>query len=280
MNMRQILLLFFTILCVSSCDSGSSDALMMEMAEEMIPITRRAGNDPLLPLPEAKKEESSKKKIIKDGRIIVEVGNLKEAKHLMDSLLKIYDAYYANESYNDGYNELSYELTIRVPSVNFESLIVNIEMGSGKLSHKEIEARDVTDQFIDLESRLESKLKYLERYRELLKSAKTVIDILEIEEKIRVIEEEIDSTEGRLKYLNDLVGYSTLRLRLIEEKDIQLRTSKQARFALRFKHAISNGWFGFVDFLIGVLQLWPFAIVIGILYPLIRSFRRRRKGNK
>ncbi|BAX79589.1 DUF4349 domain-containing protein [Labilibaculum antarcticum] len=279
--MKQILLLVFTILCVTSCDLGSTDSLRMEMAEEeMTPMTRQAVNASLLPLPELKNVEISKKKIIKDGRIVVDVANLKEAKHQVDSLLKIYDAYYANESYNDGYKELSYELTIRVPFVNFESLIANIEMGSGKLTSKEIEARDVTDQFIDLESRLVNKLKYLERYRDLLKSAKTVTDIIEIEEKIRVIEEEIDSTEGRLKYLSDLVGYSTLRLRLNKEKTIQLRTKKQAKFALRFKHAISNGWFGFVDFFIGIIHLWPFAIVIGILYPLLRWFRKRRKGNK
>ncbi len=280
MNMKQILLLFFAIICVSSCESGSSDVNMLEMDEEMIPMTRQAGSNPIIPLPEVNNDETNKKKIIKDGRIVVEVANLKDAKHEIDSLLKAYDAYYANESYNDGYNELSYELAIRVPSVNFESLIADIEMGSGKLSQKEIEARDVTDQFIDLESRFESKLKYLERYRVLLKSAKTVKDILEIEEKIRSIEEEIESTQGRLKYLNDQVDYSTLRLRLTEEKDIQLRTSKQARFVLRFKHAISNGWFGFVDFFIGIIHLWPFAVVIGILYPLIRSYRRRRKENK
>lgn len=280
MNMKQILLLFFAIICVSSCESGSSDVNMLEMDEEMIPMTRQAGSNPIIPLPEVNNDETNKKKIIKDGRIVVEVANLKDAKHEIDSLLKAYDAYYANESYNDGYNELSYELAIRVPSVNFESLIADIEMGSGKLSQKEIEARDVTDQFIDLESRFESKLKYLERYRVLLKSAKTVKDILEIEEKIRIIEEEIESTQGRLKYLNDQVDYSTLRLRLTEEKDIQLRTSKQARFVLRFKHAISNGWFGFVDFFIGIIHLWPFAVVISILYPLIRSYRRRRKENK
>lgn len=278
--MKQILLLFFTIICVSSCESGSSDVNMMEMEEEMIPMTRQAGNNPTIPLPEVNNVETNKKKIIKDGRIVVEVSNLKKAKQQTDSLLKIYDAYYANESYNDGYNELSYELTIRVPSVNFESLIANIEMGSGKLSSKEIVARDVTDQFIDLESRLESKLKYLERYRVLLKSAKTVKDILEIEEKIRGIEEEIESTQGRLKYLSDQVGYSTLRLRLNEEKDIQLSATKQARFALRFKHAISNGWSGFVDFFIGIIHLWPFAVVIGILYPFVLRFRKRRKAKK
>ncbi len=275
------MLCLFTILLFSSCDSRKSEShMMMDMEEEMIPMTRQAGDASLLPFPEPENVENNKKKIIKDGRIVVEVSNLKKAKQQTDSLLKIYDAYYANESYNDGYNELSYELTIRVPSVNFESLIANIEMGNGKLTTKEIEARDVTDQFIDLESRLESKLKYLERYRDLLKSAKTVKDILEIEEKIRGIEEEIESTQGRLKYLSDQVGYSTLRLRLNEEKDIQLRTTKQARFALRFKHAISNGWSGFVDFLIGIIHLWPFAVVIGILYPFVQRFRKRRKAKK
>ena len=39
-----------------------------------------------------------------------------------------------------------------------------------------------------------------------------------VQEKIRVLEEEIDSKEGRLKYLDDQVAYSTLTVEMMEWK--------------------------------------------------------------
>ena len=61
----------------------------------------------------------------------------------------------------------------------------------------------MTDQFIDLETRLENKRNYLKRYNDLLLKANSIKEILEIEEKIRALEEEIESATGQLKYLSD-----------------------------------------------------------------------------
>ncbi len=114
-------------------------------------------------------------------------------------------------------------------------------MGMEKILFKEIDARDVTDQFIDLETRLASKRNYLKRYNDLLAKAKTVKDILEIEEKIRGIEEEIESTTGRLKYLGDLVNYSTLDLVISEPKNYKYQSPKRDRFATRLKYSVLKG---------------------------------------
>lgn len=78
----------------------------------------------------------------------------------------------------------------------------------------------MTDQFIDLETRLANKREYLERYRELVKKAVSVKEILEIEEKIRLLEEEIESVTGRLKYLGDQVDFSTLNLTSPNTRDL------------------------------------------------------------
>src|SRR5699024_12383858 len=112
--------------------------------------------------------------------------------------------------------------------------------GTGELQYKEIDARDVNDQFIDLETRLENKRSYLKRYKDLLSKAKSVKEILEIEESIRKIEEEVESTVGRLKYLSDQVDYSSLELRIAEEKEFKYKPEKQDSFFERFKQSLSR----------------------------------------
>ena len=70
------------------------------------------------------------------------------------------------------------------------------------IDYENITTKDVTEEYIDLESRLNTKLEVKQRYESILrKQAKTVKDILATEEKLQIIQEEIESVQGRLKYL-------------------------------------------------------------------------------
>jgi flagellar biosynthesis chaperone FliJ len=130
-----------------------------------------------------------------------------------------------------------------------------------------------------LETRLENKRNYLKRYNDLLKQATTIKEILEIEEKIRVLEEEIESTTGRLKYLSDLVDYSTLDLTITKPKDFKYNPGNRDKFSERLKQSLSKGWFGFVDFLLFVIKIWPFWIILILIFYLWRKYRKAKKKN-
>lgn len=193
--------------------------------------------------------------------------------------LKKHEGYFANESYSNTDFESSYQLKIRVPSGKFEAFISEVEAGEGEVLYKEIQSRDVTDQFIDLESRLDTKKNYLARYKDLLNKAKDVKEILEIEEKIRTLEEEIDSTTGRLRYLNNQVDYSTLDLTLSEQKDYKFKPEHRSKFTEKLKLSVSKGWFGFVQFILFLIRLWPFWIVAALIYYSWKRYRARRKNS-
>lgn len=286
---KSIFLILLTILIITSChqkDTYKESVAFadMEMEEEIMPITRQQKNLPPLPptppMEQLKNEEVVKKKIIKDGRIGLKVSDLESTKTRVDSLIKRYDAYYSNENLNNSDRESSYNLTIRIPSSSFESFIHAIEIGNGEILYKEVDARDVTDEFIDLETRLQNKRAYLKRYQELLNKARNVKEILEVEEKIRALEEEIESTTGRLKYLGDLVDYSTLRLNIYKQKDYKYNPKKREKFSERIKQSLSKGWFGLIDFFLLLIKIWPFWIVTILIIYFIRKMRRDRKQNK
>jgi len=221
------------------------------------------------------------KKIIKDGRMGLQVKDLQVAKQQIDTLLKSLGGYYANENLKNDNNESGYDLTIRIPEANFEKFVVSTETGSCKVLYKEISARDVTEEFADLETRLASKRNALARYNEIMKKANVMKDIVEIEEAIRNLQEEIESSEGRLRYLNDCVNYSTLSLTISTEKDFAYQPAKRDSFWEKFKESVVEGWFGLVDFTLGMFNLWPLWLAVVGLYFLIRRWiirlRARRK---
>ena len=268
---------------IYACNRSSRDFALAEMAgikEEIIPITRQKATMPPSPLKKIEKEETDKKKIIKDGRMGIQVSELENTKTQIDSLVKMYSGYYAKENFNNTDYESTVSLKIRIPSRHFEKFIANIESGEGEIIYKEIDARDVTDQFIDLETRLENKQTYLLRYQALVKQAKSIKDILEIEEKIRGLEEEIESTQGRLKYLNDQVTYSTLDLLISKKKVFKYNPAQRDKFSERLKQSLSKGWIGFIDFLIFILKLWPFWIIVIIAIYFWKKYRSKMKKKK
>jgi len=217
------------------------------------------------------------RKIIKDGRLEIRVRELEQAKIQIDSLVKKFHGYYAQETFNNQDFSHDFELKIRVPAERFELFINQTETGIGEMVFKNVSSRDVTEEFIDLESRLKNKKNYLNRYGELLKQAKSVKDILEIEEKTRLIEEEIESTEGRLKYLSNQVDFSTLDLRITKKNDYTFRSLNEGNFFDRLKLSFVKGWFGLVTFTLFVIRLWPFWIIVSLIYYLIRKILQRRK---
>lgn len=220
------------------------------------------------------------KKIIKDGEMGIEVSDLNSAKTNIDSLVAKYNAYYANERLSNTSNASIFYLKIRIPSNSFESFIANIESGGYEIDYKNISARDVTEEFIDLETRLNNKRNYLKKYNELLKQAKSIAEILEIEERIRNIEEEIESAEGRLKYLSNQVSFSTLNLNVTQIKEFQFQPNKQINFFQKLKQSISNGWHAFILFILFLVKLWPFWILLGTIIFFLKRRKIKKMDNK
>ena len=143
-----------------------------------------------------------------------------------------------------------------------------------RLVSKNISARDVTEEFIDLEMRLTNRRNYLKRYNDLLQQAGTVADILEIQERIRNLEEEIESVEGRLKYLDGLVEYSTLYLTITRKKEFRFQPVQRDRFIERLKQSLSGGWFGLITFTLFIISLWPLWIVLAAIIIIWRRYRK------
>jgi hypothetical protein len=299
----NILVLILTALTIlTSCNSkqeetgygqGSGDAVAMELSEppplkESVKFTPPtiAADEEVAESDNAKtetlgdKSTVSKKKIIKDGNISVKTNDINASKKGIDDLLKKLNAYYESEDLQNNDQTISYDLKIRVPADNFEKLISNIENGKDEIKSKSIQARDVTEEFVDIETRLTNKREYLKRYKELLSKASTVKDILAIEENIRTLQEEIESKEGRLKYLSDQVSFSTLDINLYKEKEFIYKPQPQDKFSERVKTSLSNGWTSVVNFVLWIITIWPYIILTIVGFLVIRRVIKKRKSRQ
>lgn len=273
-----ILNCLLAILC--SCTSKQEEANEPATTEAIAMMAPAVAQDKELvvtSIPEASSNNFTKqKKIIKDGSITFKTDNINTSKKGIDDLLKKLQAYYETEDLQNNDEAISYNLKIRVPSANFEKLISTLENGNDEIQSKNIQARDVTEEFVDIETRLANKRDYLKRYKELLSRAQTVKDILAVEENIRILQEEIESKEGRLKYLSDQVALSTLNIHLFKEKE---STGKyQDSFLGRTKTSFKNGWASIVDLVLWAIGIWPYLITATVAFFITRRIIKTRKN--
>lgn len=274
-KMKNLFLLFLTTLIIScgtesytETDMGHQDAKGMPPAMEE---SQSSGGTT------STEEVVFGQQIIRNGTINIEVIDALKAKLLVDEILTRHKAHAGNEQFDNNEYNSSYHIQIRVPAESLNALVTDLEQLDGHVIYKAITSTDVTVEFIDLETRLTNKRSYLDQYRVLLKEAKTIEDILKVQEQIRILLEEIESVEGRLKYLQSQIKLSTLELTLVQKKDFVYRPDRQINFFERLKDAVAAGWYGFVQFGLVLIGLWPFWLVIIVLMLLIRRYRRKKK---
>jgi hypothetical protein len=213
------------------------------------------------------------KKLIRTGQLTVKSTDLPAAKRKVDSLVTLHEAFYENESLENTSLLSRYDLRIRIPADKFDAFLGGLQGNGFSVEKKSLYAQDVTEEFVDLEARLSAKEAYMNRYRELLNKATKVADILEIEEKLRVLIEEQESMKGRMNYLSRQVSYGTLELVLYSQKIYDVTPEKKPGFGERFVEAMKEGWIGAVELFFSLVSNWPWIIALGLGWALIKRMR-------
>ncbi|GEN65700.1 hypothetical protein CRH01_02680 [Chryseobacterium rhizosphaerae] len=222
-----------------------------------------------------KKIDTISRKVIKNGDMRIQVGDIKKAQSQINDILNKNKAYIQKEQFQNTDTDDHLDLTIRVPHKNFDELVNSFSNGVGSVLSKNISSNDVTEEYTDISIKLANKKIYLEKYRDMLKSAATTKDMLEIQENIRELEDEIDVAEGRLRFIDDRVNYSTLEVSLYKEKVRSSATSKIG-FGSRFIDSLTEGWNGFVSFFLGIISLWPYFLLFPFIVFLWRKWKSRK----
>jgi len=214
--------------------------------------------------------ETIGRKIIKQGDIRFKTTDVNKTKSLISQNVQELNGYISKDNAYDYSDRLEHRLIIRVPADKFDSLLKNISESVDKLDSRNIDLLDVTEEYIDIEARVKTKKELQTRYAELLKQATKVDEILNIEKEIGNLQTEIESVEGRMKYLKDRISFSTLIVTYYQ------KTTSAFGFSSKFVDGVKNGWSVFLWFIVGLSHLWVFIIISIVMIYLIRRWRKKK----
>lgn len=225
--------------------------------------------------------QAEDRKIIKTADIRFQVTDLLESTKRIEAITAQYSGFLSSMNQTNSTYSINNSLTIRIPSDKLDAFILEVEKESVFTNYKRINAQDVTEEFVDISSRLATKKEVRDRYIEILRNqARTVKDILDAEEKIRVIQEEIESIEGRLKYLNNRTALSTINVELYQEVEYtKAPPTYKKSFFTKLKEGFSNGWDLILDIAVGIVNIWPIILIIVLIFLMRKRIKNpfRRK---
>ncbi len=254
-------------------DSGSS-LRMAKMAAPMVANSTASSASATVSketLTSAKEEsiEEFERKLIKNGDISLEVTDLEKTQNAVENWVKQFGGYISNS--NNG--EKSSNYTVRIPSEKFDEAMTAAG-NLGTLKNKNISTQDVSDQFYDLQTRLETKKVLREKLNGYLARANSMQDILKVESQLNSVQSEIESMEGRLKRLNSQIDFSTISIYV----SLPYNSKQGGGLVLPdlgngFRHFVSNiisyfGKFVAVIFYVIICGI-PLIAVLALLYWLL-----------
>lgn len=156
--------------------------------------------------------------IIRTGQISLEVDDFAAGQARVNALAAAAGGFVSGSSeQTDEKNRRYGSITCRVPSDRWDSFVQSIR-GIGKVLSQSSNGNDVTEEYYDIEARLLAQLKLEEELLALMESARKggLSDLLEIEREVARVRGEIESMQGRKRYLAEQSALSTLTVELKE----------------------------------------------------------------
>lgn len=177
------------------------------------------------------------------------------------------------------------ELSLRIPENRFDSFIARLEE-LGEAADIRKASEDVTLTYLDLETRIKNLQAEEERLREILIEAKTVDDILKVEQELFRVRGEIEAMTTQFTYLQDQVAFSTIRLHL-REKPIAGQSISQKPFA-NLGERLKEAFYQSINFissaaafvLVALTALLPVLIIVALIVFAIVAVRRALRRRK
>ena len=208
------------------------------------------------------------KKLIKNGFINLSIDSLEDFETKVQNYAALYNGYITNTFMSEN----SYSAEIKVPGKNFENAMNNAGT-LGDIKSRSQNANDVTDEYYDLESRINSKKILRDKLESYLKKAETVKDLMSIEKELNMVISDLEAMEGRMKRLSYEVDYSTINISAYLPTGYTDTGFKWPDFGDYFEKL----GFNTVNFLAGffvvilyiIIYAVPIIILVGFLYWLL-----------
>lgn len=294
--MKQILILVSLLasLLLSACGGSASTTEFQQissgLASDAAPPAAPAPEAPALSgggssydrddsAEESAQQPQIERMVIKNGTLYIEVDDITQAEQQITLLAQQKGGYIVSTSNYGGGETRGSTIIFRIPAAQFETTMNDVEGIAKEVSQRSVSGEDVTEEFVDLGSRLKNLEATRDRLLDLLAKANRVEDALSVNQALTDVQGEIEVIQGRMKYLQQSAALSTITANISKVVTTPI-IPEDAWQPLEVARGALNGLIAFGQALVNlaiVLLIWT-PLWLPILL-LIRWGFRKLTGN-
>lgn len=152
--------------------------------------------------------------VIKTADLALQVESAREAEASVRAIVGRLGGYVVKVETSGSDEDLSARITFRVPAERFDEALSGVQGLAKKVLARTVSGDDVTEEFVDLESRLKNLNATRDRLQSFLDKATTVEDALNVNQSLSEIQGQIEQIRGRQQFLKQSAALSTISVSL------------------------------------------------------------------
>jgi hypothetical protein len=174
------------------------------------------------------------------------------------------------------------DLRLRIPPSNFESFLDRVGK-LGTVSDRTLTGDDVTEQVVDVASRVATQRASVERVRALMAQATSLRDVVALESQLSQRESDLEALLAKQHKLKDQTDLATVTVHLSTPPKPPAAVVAPPTHRMGFGTGLGNGWDAFTGAALGAAAVLgavlPFALALAVLGPpLVWAGRRLRRS--
>lgn len=228
------------------------------------------------------------KKLIYRANVVMEVEDYAKAQTEIRNLVAVSGGYLVEFNEDQSRYELGGSFVLKVPANGFSAFLDRLEQLKPKSMQRNIQGQDVSEEYVDLESRLKVKEATEARYLKFMEAATQTEQLVEYVNELERIQTDIEQIKGRMRYIDSNVAYSTIEIRVYQPDAAKMAiTDEDPGLLDRMKNALTGSievlsllaqWL--VVFLAGALPLLVIASIILVPVWIYRRKTREKRAQR
>lgn len=185
--------------------------------------------------------EVTDRKVIQESDVSLLVKDVRKSADAIIGQATQLGGYMVNSYFNNPGEAPSATVTVRVPATKLTDYLSFLRSHGVKVVSENLSGQDVTDQYVDINSRIATLLTTKVKFEQILAQATEVSDILNINQQIIGIQNQIDSYKGQQQYLDKSAQSSRVTIYLsTDEYSLPYAPSETWRPEVIFKQAVRS----------------------------------------
>ncbi len=218
-------------------------------------------------------------KVQKNGSINLLVEGIDAAVNDLKAVNGMFGGVITNIYDNGRGNDRNVSITVKVPVGKFELFYEELRKIDGEVTYANVSTTDVTEEYIDITSRLANLKSTEAQLVKVLERAETVTDILAVQRELNTVRGDIESYEQRKRYFDSQTDYSFISVSFSVDKTGLNVTEDEWKPWGEVKAAVKSlieVLKGFVNMVIWIVIFSPIVL---IPFFVVKYLVKRKKAN-